>query len=410
MLENYKILTVTHKKTNLKEIGKFVLKPSNQEDTATQLNKLKAQFDIEELLYVSTCNRVLFFFYTEKTIDHSFAAHFFQAVNPDLPLDTLESIEDYALALEGEMAIEHFFEVAASIDSLVIGERQILGQLREAFDKNMEWNTVGDNLRMAFQHAVIAAKGVYSKTRIGDKPVSVASLSIQKLLRANLPKDAKILMIGAGQTNQLVAKFLAKHHFSNVTVTNRNPERAASIAKFLDGDTFPFEKLAEYDRGFDCIIVCTGAKEPILTSDLYQKILNGDVSKKVIIDLAIPHNVADDVIQQFNIHYIEIEGLRNLAKENLSFREQELHKAKDLLKDYIFEFPTHLKQRQLELAMRQVPQAIKAIKQKAMEEVFRKDLETMDDSTKALIDKMLTYMEKKCISIPMKAAREAVIG
>ena len=168
--------------------------------------------------------------------------------------------------------------------------------------------------------------------------------------------------------------------------------------------------MSAYDKGFDCIIVCTGAKEPIITSTLYQKLLSGDDSKKVIIDLAIPHNVADDVIHQFNVHYIEIEGLRNLAKENLSFREQELHKAKDLLKDYIFEFPTHLKQRQLELAMRQVPQAIKAIKQKAMEEVFRKDLETMDDSTKALIDKMLTYMEKKCISIPMKAAREAVIG
>ncbi|MCI5082877.1 MAG: glutamyl-tRNA reductase [Saprospiraceae bacterium] len=409
MIGNYKILTVTHKKTNLKEIGGFVLS-TDKEDTETKLERLKKQFDIEELFYVSTCNRVLFFLYCEKEIDHSFAAHFFQAVNPNLPLNVLENIEDYTLALQGEDAIQHFFEVAASIDSLVIGERQILGQLREAFEQNTKWQLVGDHLRMAFQQAVIAAKGVYSKTKIGDKPVSVASLAIQKLLRANLPKDARILMIGAGQTNQLVAKFLVKHQYHNVVVSNRSPERAASLAKFLEGESFPYEELKNYNQGFDCIIVCTGAKEPIITADFYRNILGGDVTKKVIIDLAIPHNVAEEVVQDFNVHYIEIDGLRNLAKENLSYREQELHKAKVLLQEYINDFPTVLKQRQLELAMRQVPTAIKAIKQKAMDEVFRKDLEEIDEHTKALIDKMLTYMEKKCISIPMKAAREAVIG
>ena len=410
MIANFKILTITHKQTNLKEIGKFVLKTSDTESTQDRLLHIKSQFDLNELFYVNTCNRVLYFFHMERDLDLSFASHFLQAANPNLPISILDHIEDYALLLEGEDAIKHFFEVAASIDSLVIGERQILGQLREAFDNNTQWGTLGDHLRMAFQQAVIAAKGVYSQTRIGDKPVSVASLAIQKLLGAQLAKDARILMIGAGQTNQLVAKFLLKHHFTNITVSNRNIERAQQLADLLDAQVHPFENLAKYDKGFDCLIVCTGAKEPIITTSLYQQLLQEESDRKVIIDLAIPHNVADDVIEQFNIQYIEIEGLRNLAKENLSFREQELHKAKDLLKTYLAEFPSIIKQRQLELAMRQVPEAIKAVKQKAITEVFRKDLEEVDEHTKALIDRMMSYMEKKCIGIPMKAAREAVIG
>lgn len=408
-LEEFKILTVTHRKTNLKKIGNFVVKAKDQASLRKQLEALKTRFQLKELLYLSTCNRVMYFFTTNQALDEFFASHFFQSVNPDLSLETLHQIEDFAHLLEGEEALKHFFDVAASIDSLVVGERQILGQLREAYEQCQAWGLTGDGLRIAFQQGVAAAKAVYSQTSIGDKPVSVVSLAVQKLLKANLPKEARILLIGAGQTNQLVTKFLVKHHFDKITIFNRSLDKAAQLAQLADGAALPLEALPSYQGGFDCMIVCTGSTTPIITTELYQQLLQGETDQKVIIDLAIPHNTTTEVIESFAINYIEIDGLRNLAKENLAFREQEVSHARQLLDGYLAEFPSLVKQRQIELALRTIPTAVKAVKEKAMNEVFGKEVAELDSATRDLLERMLTYMEKKCIGIPMKAAREATL-
>lgn len=406
MLSHLKILTVTHKRTNLNEIGNFVIKSNNSEELKARLEKLKQQFELDELLYVSTCNRVMYMFITERELDSTFTSHFFQSVNSELPLSTIEKIDEVVFCLQGEEAMEHLLDVAASIDSLVIGERQILGQMREAYELSRQWDLSGDLIRIIFQQAVQAAKSVYANTRIGDKPVSIVSLAIQKLLKSNLPKEARILLIGAGQTNALAAKFLAKHNYHNVVVFNRSIDKAEKIAKSLGGTALPLQELENYKDGFDAMIVCTGATEAIIQRELYQKLLAGETEEKVVIDLAIPNNVSNEVVESFSINYIEIEGLRQLAKENLAFREQEIVKAKKLLVQFQEEMPSLIQQRKLELAMRQVPEAIKAVKSKALNEVFQKEVETLDDSTRELLERMLTYMEKKCIGIPMKAARE----
>jgi len=406
MLSHLKILTVTHKRTNLNEIGNFVVKSNDSQELKTKLEKLKQQFELNELLYVSTCNRVMYLFITERNLDSTFTSHFFQSINPALPLSTIEKIDEVVFSLQGEEAMEHLLDVAASIDSLVIGERQILGQMREAYELSRQWELSGDLIRIVFQQAVQAAKAVYAKTRIGDKPISIVSLAIQKLLKSNLPKEARILLIGAGQTNALAAKFLAKHHYHNVVVFNRSLDKAQKVANTLDGKALPLTELPNYQEGFDAMIVCTGATKAIIQPELYQSLLGEESDEKVVIDLAIPNNVDTEVVEQFSINYIEIEGLRQLAKENLAFREQEIVKAKKLLVQFLDEVPSLIQQRKLELAMRQVPEAIKAVKSKALNEVFQKEVSTLDDPTRELLERMLTYMEKKCIGIPMKAARE----
>lgn len=409
MLERLKILTVTHKRTNLNEIGDYVLKTDSKEELCQRLQKLKFQLRLNELLYLSTCNRIMYCFVTDHAVDAAYASHFFQKINPELSLEQLETIDEKVQILEGEEALAHLFDVAASIDSLVIGERQILRQLREAYDQCHEWGLTGDFIRLLIQQSIQSAKEVYAKTRIGEKPVSIVSLAIQQLMRTHLPKSARILLVGAGQTNNLVAKFLVKHGFNQVTVFNRTLEKAQEVAGLLNGNAHVLSALDEYKGGFDAMVVCTGATEAIITPDLYRKVLNGETSNKIVIDLAIPNNVDRAVVAQFPVHYIEIEGLRNLAKENLAFREQEIVRAHQLIHQHLAEFPGLLKQRQLELALREVPTAIKDVKRKALEEVFRKEVEVLDDNTRDLVDRMLTYMEKKCIGIPMKAAREAII-
>ena len=410
MLANYKILTVTHKSTNLKSIGDFVIKAADDAELKSRLEAIKSQFQLDELLYLPTCNRVMYLFTTSRPLDQRFISSFFKHINPNLSDTTFGHIDEIVDALEGAAALEHLLDVAASVDSLVIGERQILRQLREAFEQCWQWSLAGHFIRLAYQQAVAAAKAVYSNTRIGEKPVSIVSLAIQKLLKTKLSKSARILLIGAGQTNQLVGKFLLKHAFTNVVVFNRSLGKAKELAGMLDGESFTLDLLPSYTAGFDCLVVCTGATDSVITPELYTTLLQGDSSRKVVIDLSVPHNVAEAVVENNNIHYIEIEGLRNMAQVNLSFREREVKHARNILIQYLQEFPALLKQRQLELAMHRVPTEIKAVKDKAINEVFRKEVEMLDGQSRELMEKMLAYMEKKCIGIPMRVAREAVLA
>lgn len=409
MLLQYKILTVTHRHTNLSRISDFSLPADKQEAMSGLLQGLKQQFQLDELFYVATCNRVLFLFVTEKNLDEHFVEHFFQSINPSLET---KAIKESVRGFEGMPAVEHFQQVGCSIDSLVVGERQILGQLREAFDQAKKRGHIGDYLRLLFQRMVAASKDVYSNTRIGEKPVSIASLAVRKMLSSHLKANSRIVVIGAGQTNTLVSKFLLKHNFKNVTVFNRSLAKAEKLAKKFAGEAFPLTELINYREGFDCLIVCTGAKEPILDNVIYTSLLNGEDAKgKVIVDLAIPHNTDPEIFRTYpESLYIEIEGLRQLADENRSFREKELATAEQRLQQHIETFPLNLQQRQLEIAMREVPSAIKAVRVKAVNEIFRKDIEQMDDSSRALLDEVLSYMEKKCIGIPMRVARETLIN
>lgn len=343
MLAKYNILTVTHKRTNLKDIGDFVIKVDDQEALKQQLQQLKAQFQIDELFYLPTCNRVMYFFTTNHQVDERFIARFFQRINPDMPIELEDELDDIVYHYQGEEALRHFFDVSASIDSLVIGERQILRQIREAYELCHSWGTTGEYIRLVFQQAVVAAKAVYNRTRIGDKPVSVVSLAFQQMLKAHVHKGDRVLLVGAGQTNQLVGKFLSKYEFSDITVFNRSLDKAEQLAKTLNGRALPLSDLSDYQEGFDCLIVCTGSTEPIITAPLYEKLLQGDTERKVVIDLSIPNNVAEAAVEQFNFEYIEVEGLRNLAKQNLAFREREVERAHKVLNEYIQQMPADRK-------------------------------------------------------------------
>jgi glutamyl-tRNA reductase len=405
MIKNYKILTITHRNTNLSELGKFVMQYSEEQELQSKLYQLKDQFNLDELLYLATCNRVMYFFHANQNIDFDFISAFFQKVNPSLSDPEIHNLGENISLYEGDEALNHLYEVAASVDSLVVGEREVLRQLREAYDRCYRWNLTGDNIRIAMKSAVQNAKEVYAKTKIGEKPVSIVSLAIQKLLKSGLNKDARILMIGAGQTNHLVAKFLVKYGFSKVVIFNRSFDKAQQIAEMTGGQARPFEDLQSYDEGFDCLIVCTGATTALINDSLYKSLLNGDQNQKMVIDLSVPHNVAKNIAEKFDIQYVDVETLRILAKDNIAFRKKEVVKVKTMTAKTLEEFHSIYRRRHIERAMQSVPQEIKAVKSHAMNNVFKKELENLDEHSRELLERMMSYMERRCISIPMQAAK-----
>ena len=404
MLNAYRLFTLTHRQATLAQLEPYAVAPEERDAT---LRRLRRDLGWEEVFYLATCNRVLFFFYQGER-DATTVEEFKRALTIEPDSEVVDP-----LFLEGDDAVLHLYDVAASVDSMVVGEREILRQLRLSYLECHEGGHCGDHLRLVMQSAVAAAKQVYHETRIGQKPVSVVSLAAQRIRQQRLDAaSARVLMIGAGQTCWLISKFLRKQGFTDVTVANRTPARAERLAAtFADGRALALSELPDYERGFDLLVVCTSATEPVVTPALFELLLRHELpADKVVVDLAVPHNVATEVVDTYEPHYIQIDDLRQLASDNLAFRAGEVREARKLIGDQLIAFRESVQQRRVELALSHLPEQIRAVRERAMNEVFQRELAGLDGETVELIERMMHYMEKKCIGVPMKAARRAVLA
>ncbi len=405
-MNKLKIIAFTHKTTDVNYIGKLHVEESALQ---SRLALLKASSGVDELMYLSTCNRVEFIVSCHNSITTAFLKKFITAFNPEFNEgDIAQALENVQL-FEGDQALHHLFSVASSIDSLVVGEREIITQVRNAYDKCNQFNLTGDLLRIAIKKTIEVAKHVYTHTNIARNPVSVVSLAYRKLRELNVHTDARFLIIGSGVTNTTMAKYLKKHKFANFTIFNRTLENAQKLAAELNGKAFPLSELKNYKAGFDIIVTCTGATESIITPEIYKNLVGSDKAKKVVIDLAIPNDLDAEILNNYNVNLIAITNLQDVAKENMAAREQEMQACNSIIENNIEEFKQILKTRKVELAMSEVPKKVKEIRETA-NEVFAKDLMNLDEESKEVLDKILSYMEKKYISVPMKMAKEIFQG
>ncbi len=409
LLSNYKVLTITHHNLNVNEISHFFLRKNNDQSSQNEkLQDLKQSFKLEECLYLETCNRVTFLLFTEVVINTDFLRSFFLQVNPELAATTLYSIEKFVSVYEGESAVKHIFEMASSMDSLVIGEREIFRQFRTAYGACQSSGLTSDYLRILEKATVNTAKEVYHNTKIGEKALSIVSLAINALLKSQVSRDSRILLVGAGETNSLVGKFLKKYQFRNIKIYNRSLHNAAELSKELSSESYHIKDLNLISGEFDIIIICTSANEVIIDRALYNQMLGADASQKTIIDLAVPRNVATEVVENNEVHYIDIEGLRKLSEANLQFRKKEVEKAHPIINRNLVEFKQLFDKRQIEKAMSDVPVQIAAIKERALSCVYKNRIDELDENSKELLLEMMDYMEKKCVSVPMKLAKKTV--
>lgn len=407
-LANYNILSITHQRLDINELDKFVVKGKDESEVYATLQKIQRALDIEEVQYLSTCNRVMFLLYTEQPVDRSFVERFISEVSPDLSLQDNQNLHNYVDLYRGLDAIDHIFTVVSSIDSLVVGERDILSQFKKSYKKCKEHNLIGDNIRLVEKFAIQAAKKVYAKTRIGEKPVSVVSLAVKKLMELNHPLDSKILLVGAGETIRLVAKLLLKQGYTSFEVFNRSIDNALELAEKLNAKSNHLSELNHYTEPFDVLISSTGATDVIIDKVCYDNMLNGDTSHKTIMDLAVPYNIDRAIVDNFPVNLVDLDSISALAKENLQFRRKEVDAANIILQKELEQFHQIYHQRQIEIAFRGLPSEIEQVKKRALEQVYKSDLAVLPKETQVLISNMMSYMEKKCVGIPMKVAKEVV--
>ena len=408
-MNNFRLITITHKTANINHIGRYI--PSFNDDPgklAEVLRNIKEELGIEELLYLATCNRLTFLFVREAPIDNNFLVALFGMLHNNIPQHCLHGIADVTAVYNGEDCIQHIFEVAASLDSLVVGEREILRQLRTAYEFCDQNQLAGDNIRLVMKSAIPTAKEIYTKTKIGENSVSVVSLAIQQMMQNDIPADARFVIIGAGQTNHLVAKFLLKHGFKNFTVFNRSLENAQLLADKLKGTAHTLSDLATYTQPFDVLVTCTGATEPVVTEQTYRQLIGKDTAQKIIIDLSVPTNVHPAVVRNFPVQYIEVERLRSLAAENLALRKQEVENALLIIDERLEEFKLLHRQRRVERGMAEIPARMREVKERALTSVFQKEIALLDQDAQLTLEKVINYLEKKYVGIPIAVAKNVL--
>ena len=409
-MKNFRILAFTHKTIDIRDIGRFHIEDAQLEK---RLLPLKKKSGISELLYLSTCNRVELMMVSHEKPSPAWLHDFFKHFNPAWTKKEIHFAEEKVKIYEGEDAVRHLLYVASSIDSLVVGEREIITQVRKAYEVCSQLNLSGDFIRLLVKTTIETAKKIYSDTQIAQRPVSVVSLAYRKLSLTPNPspkeRGKRLLMIGAGETNTSIAQYLKKENWSSVHIFNRSIENAEKLAKQFNGKAHLLTDLKKHKTGFDVLISCTASAETIVDNKLFSTLIAGEKGKKIIVDLAIPADVDAAVAALKNVDYIGIESLKTIARENLEHRQKELERCKEIIDTALTAFKKTMREREVEIAMKTLPGLLKEIRENATEKVFSKEVEKLDPKSKEVLKKILDYMEGKYISVPMKITKNILV-
>ena len=405
-MKSFKVVAITHKNFDLADLGQFHIDEQNQKEILTQV---KIDLELDELMYLSTCNRVEFLIKSDFDLDFKFFRKFFQYFVTDCSYDTTYDYITKIDVFHGILAVEHILKVASSIESMVVGEREIITQVRNAFERCRKNDLTGDFIRLLIRHTVETAKRVYTETNISTRPVSIVSLSFHGLKQLNMPLDSRVVVIGAGMTNRNMMRFINKHGFENIKIFNRTAENAVKLANDYGATGYGLDELKNLKDGFDILISCTGSEGAVVNGALYDQILNGETDRKVIIDLAIPNDIASEVIEHNKVEYICVDKLRVISEKNQKERAKEIASVESIISEALEEFISRHREREVEIAMRDVPAMVKNIKSKAINQVFANELDEIDEDSKEILNKVIDYMEKKYMSMPMIMAKEIMI-
>ena len=308
-------------------MGKLHIDVANRKDRLSQLSSL----GISEIQYLSTCNRVELMIVDDQELNDTRINEVFSVFDSNWKESEIKWAIDNSEVYVGLDAVLHLFKTASSLDSLVIGEREIITQVRKSYDECKALGLTGDYLRLIMSKTIECAKEVYTHTNIAKNPVSIVSLAYRTLRDLNLKDDSRVLVVGAGETNTTMCKFLFKHGFKNFTVVNRTLSKAELLAEQLKGKALALNELNNHTEGFDLLVTCTGSEDPIFTKSVYDKLLIGEDAKKTIVDLAVPTDVHSSIVDNYSINYIEINRLKGISNKNLEARKQEVDKCDEYI-------------------------------------------------------------------------------
>ena len=331
---NIIVVGLSYRTASVEIREKVAFAPTQMEKPLRTLTDLD---DITEAIIVSTCNRVEIYATTHDIAGGMARIKRFLADYHSFPLETLEQ---HLYSYHGEEAIRHVFRVASSLDSMVVGEPQILGQIKTAYGYAAEFRSSGIILNRFLHKAFSVAKRVRTETKIASSAVSVAFAAVElaKKIFGDL-SDKTVMLIGAGEMCELAAKHFLNSGARGVMVTNRTYERAEKLAEEFDGKAVRFEDLFDQLHKADIILSSTGAPHcTIGPRDLDEVMRRRKLKPMFFIDIAVPRDIDPGVNDVENVYLYTVDDLQEVVAANLQQRSAEAQKAEEIVNQEIGQF------------------------------------------------------------------------
>ena len=348
-------------------------------DLKELFSTLKEQMDVKEYIEINTCNRYEYFLYAEDYNEFD-----------------LDCENKYVIIQYSDEAVLHLFRMTSGLESMIIGEDQILGQVKDAKLKSEREGHCGKKLDAIFTKAIHVGQVVRNKTKINQGSISIGSAAVD-LAEENLGdlQDKNVLVIGAGKMGTLVAKALAEKNLKAIFVANRTYYKAIKLAEELEGEAILFDNLEEKLLNADLVISSTGAPHAIINKSRLMKVFDEEIPKKMVfIDIANPRDIGEDV-KEIGIDLFNIDDLRGIAEKNKKLREKEVIEAEKIIKSEFDLLKESFNLIEINSLLGSLRESMEEIRQRESQKgivklnsVDAKDIKTIDKMTQSIVNKI----------------------
>lgn len=392
------VLTVglSHKTAPVELREKLSISSEQQEEVLTKILKISS---VKEVVVVSTCNRTEFYCLaldSEKASDDiiRFISSYYKA--------DFDKIREAIYIIHAKEAIRHLFHVASSLDSMIVGEAQILGQVKEAYKCALELGATESIFNRLFREAITIGKRVRTETEIGENAVSIsyAAVELAKKIFGNLTGKTAMI-IGAGKMSEITAKHLVSSGIKKILIANRTYERSVELSKNINGTAIPFEDLNESIADADVILSSTGAPNIIITKKSMVEAMKKRKNKPVfLIDIAVPRDIDPEINDLYNAYLYDIDDLHGIVDSNIEARGIEADKAQVIIEDHVEDFVKWM-------STLEVVPTITALRNKA-DEICKNEVEkalsrldSSDEKSQEVVNSMARAIANKLLHEPI---------
>lgn len=379
-----------------------------EEEVSGTVAKLVAQPGVNEALLISTCNRVEVYGVAEAALAGADLTRAFLAGERKISLSEVGSA---LYQHHGPAAVRHVFRVASALDSLVVGEAQILGQLKSAYQVASRARASGPTLARCLERAFGVAKRVRSETTIARGAANVSSVAVELATRVFGDLSGKsVLVVGAGKMSTLAARHLRSAGTDRIVVTNRSPARAEELAALIDGISAPWEDLAGQLAEADVVISSTGAREPVLTLPLFKKVTKARRWKPMmIVDIAVPRDADPAIGELDGVYLFDIDDLDKVVAKNLAERSKAAEHGARIVEHEAVQFEQWLRGQEVVPTIRALrdkfSQVAAAETQKLIDQMARREL-SAEERAEAL-HRLSQLIVKKLLHLPTTVLRSS---
>jgi glutamyl-tRNA reductase len=358
------------------------------------LNKIKRS-GIDESVIVSTCNRTEIYFHS--LLQEASLVNVKEILSEASGLQP-GWLDNYAYTLHNEDACKHLFSVASGLDSLVIGEPEILGQVKDAYRIAVFHNATGIFLNKVFHKTFNVAKRIRTETKVGHNPLSVSSMAIElaKKIFGELG-ERKILVIGAGTMCRTALKYFQKEGLREVFIANRTYQKAQELAEDVLGTAYPFHELAKLFVKVDMVLTSTGSGQPFIDKTFIDAIMAKRRNRPLfLIDIAVPRDIAPEVKGIDNVCLYNIDDLKELSQNHLSDRLKESEKARIIVEEEIKRFSNILRELSMNPLIEHIVEKAEIMRTRELDKALRK-LSNIDDGIAQAMDALTKTITNKLV-------------